>query len=87
MHPSEARAPGQPGTASTGRPSSRAKSAVMSAPERAPASTTATAPASPATIRLRAGKRHGAGGVPGQNSETSAPASATRRASPRLRRG
>ena len=65
--------PGQPGTASTGRPSSRAKSAVISAPERRPASTTATACASPATIRLRAGKRHGAGAVPGQYSDTSAP--------------
>ena len=37
--------------------------------------------------RLRAGKRHGAGGVPGQNSETRAPEAATRRARPRFRRG
>ena len=78
MHPSEATEPGHPGTASTGRPSSRPKSAVISAPERRPASITATAWASPATIRLRAGNRHGAGGVPGQYSETSIPDAAMR---------
>ena len=57
--------PATPGTARTGRPCSSAKSAVMSAPDRSPASTTTTASAMPATIRLRAGNRHGAGSVPG----------------------
>ncbi len=59
----------------------------MSAPDRRPASTTATACARPATIRFRAGKRQGAGGVPGQYSETSSPRSPMRAASSRLRRG
>ena len=45
-----------PGTAKTSRPSSRAKSAVISAPLRSRASTTTVAAQRPATIRLRAGK-------------------------------
>ena len=44
-----------PGTASTSRPSSSAKSAVMRAPERSRASTTTVARASPAMIRFLAG--------------------------------
>ena len=46
-----------PGTAKTSRPSSSAKSAVMSAPLRPRASTTIVASESPAMIRFRAGKR------------------------------
>ena len=70
-----------PGTANTSRPSSSARSAVMRAPLRSRASTTTVAAHSPATMRLRAGKRHGAGSTPGAYSETIRPASATRRAS------
>ena len=65
-----------PGTASTSRPSSSARSAVISAPLRSRASTTTVACASPATIRFRAGKRHGAGSTPGGYSETISPRSA-----------
>ena len=63
-----------PGTASTSRPSSSARSAVISAPLRSRASTTTVACASPATMRLRAGKRQGAGSTPGAYSETTSPA-------------
>ena len=66
-----------PGTASTSRPSSSAKSAVISAPERSRASTTTVARASPAMIRFRAGKRHGAGSTPGSYSDTTSPPAAT----------
>ena len=59
-----------PGTASTSRPSSSARSAVISAPLRSRASTTTVTCASPATILFRAGKRHGAGSTPGGYSET-----------------
>ena len=59
-----------PGTASTSRPSSSARSAVISAPLRSRASTTSVACVSPATILLRAGNRHGAGSTPGAYSET-----------------
>ena len=52
---------GAPGTASTSRPIASAWSAVISAPERRVASTTTVAWASAATIRLRTGKRQGAG--------------------------
>ena len=76
-----------PGTANTSRPSSIAKSAVMSAPLRSRASTTTVATASPATIRLRAGKRHGAGSTPGAYSETTRPRSAIRAASARCAAG
>ena len=62
LHPRADASHGAPGTASTDRPSSSAKSAVISAPERSPASTTTTASARAATIRLRAGKRQGAAG-------------------------
>ena len=62
-----------PGTAKTSRPSSSARSAVMSAPLRSRASTTTVAAQRPATMRLRAGKRHGAGSTPGAYSETIKP--------------
>ena len=62
-----------PGTVKTSRPSSSARSAVMSAPLRSRASTTTVAAQRPATIRLRAGKRQGAGSTPGAYSETSKP--------------
>ena len=58
-----------PGTAKTSRPSSSAKSAVISAPLRSLASTTTTAADSPAMIRFLAGKRHGAGSTPGPYSD------------------
>ena len=70
-----------PGTASTSLPSSSAKSAVISAPLRSRASTTTVASHSPAMIRLRAGKRHGAGSTPGSYSETTSPRSQILRAS------
>ena len=70
-----------PGTASTSRPSSSAKSAVISAPLRSRASITTVARQRPAMILLRAGKRHGAGSTPGSYSETTRPASQIRRAS------
>ena len=70
-----------PGTASTSRPSSSAKSAVMSAPLRSRASITRVARQSPAMILFRAGNRHGAGSTPGSYSETTSPFSQMRRAS------
>ena len=70
-----------PGTAKTSRPSSSAKSAVMSAPLRARASTTIVAAQRPATIRLRAGNRQGAGSTPGAYSETTGRSRAIRAAS------
>ena len=76
-----------PGTASTSRPSSSAKSAVISAPLRSRASTTTVAAQSPAMIRLRAGNRHGAGSTPGAYSETTSPPPATCRASSRCAAG
>ena len=76
-----------PGTASTSRPSSSARSAVISAPLRSRASTTTVASASPATIRLRAGKRHGAGSTPGAYSETIRPRSPISAASDACARG
>ena len=65
-----------PGTAKTSLPSSSAKSAVISAPLRSRASTTTDAEQRPATIRFRAGKRHGAGSTPGAYSETTRPLAA-----------
>src|SRR3989304_2864883 len=53
----------------------------MSAPLRAEASTTTTAPESPLMTRLRRGKWSARGGVPGGNSLTSAPRAATASAS------
>ena len=48
---------------------------MISAPLRSLASTTTVAAASPAMIRLRAGKRHGAGSTPGAYSDTIRPCS------------
>src|SRR5207237_7832944 len=60
-----------PGTANTSLPSSKAKSAVISAPLRSRASTTIVAAQSPAITRLRAGNLHGSGSTPGSYSDTS----------------
>ena len=70
-----------PGTAKTSRPVSSAKSAVISAPLRSRASTITVAEARPATMRFRAGKRHGAGSTPGAYSDATTPRSHIRRAS------
>jgi hypothetical protein len=68
----------------TSRAMSSASSAVIMEPlPRAP-STTTTALASPATIRLRAGKRNGSGGVPGGYSLTTVASSASRSRSRRF---
>ena len=48
----------RPGTANTSRPKSAAAPAVINAPLRSAASTTTTPRASPAMVRLRAGKFH-----------------------------
>ena len=66
-----------PGTASTSRPSSSAKSAVINAPERSRASTTTVARARPAMTLFRAGNLHGAGSTPSSYSETTSPPAAT----------
>jgi hypothetical protein len=49
-------------------------------PLEIPGALTALAEDRPATIRLRAGNRQGAGAVPGQYSDISAPSSMMRRA-------
>src|ERR671916_324775 len=59
----------RPGTAATDLPRSRAKSVVIRLPLGSAASTTTVIRASPAMIRLRAGKLHLNGGVPGGSSE------------------
>ena len=71
----------EPGTASTSRPCSPARRAVMSDPERAAASITSTPSESPDISRLRCGKFSASGGMPGGNSETSAPRAAMAAAS------
>ena len=76
-----------PGTANTSRPSSSAKSAVISAPLRSRASTTTVAALSPATMRLRAGNRHGAGSTPGGYSDAISPLSADSARELAVRRG
>ena len=76
-----------PGTTITSRPSSRAKSAVISAPERSRASTTTVAVQRPAMIRFLAGKRQGAGSTPSSYSDTIRPPAAIRRASSRCAAG
>ena len=68
----------RPGTAPTALPRSRANSAVMSDPDGSAASTSTTMSASPAMIRLRAGKLHLNGRLPGGISETIAPRAAIR---------
>ena len=60
---------------------------MISAPLRSRASTTTVAGASPATIRFRAGKRHGAGSTPGAYSETTRPSARIRAASSRCAAG
>ena len=62
-----------PGTAITGLPCLAAQSAVISAPDFSPASTTRTPKESPEMIRFLAGKCHGKGSEPQGYSETSAP--------------
>ena len=57
---------------------------MISAPLRSRASTTTVASASPATIRLRAGNRHGAGSTPGAYSETIRPCAAISRCERRV---
>ena len=76
-----------PGTTITSRPSSRAKSAVISAPDRSRASTTTVAAHRPAMIRFRAGNRHGAGSTPRSYSDTIKPVSAIPPASSRCAAG
>ena len=64
-----------PGTASTSRPCSSAKRAVIRAPLRTPASTTTTPRDRPESIRLRCGKVHFAGLVSTGYSLTTVPVS------------
>ena len=63
----------RPGTAATVRPSSAAKSAVVSEPERSAASTITVTRESAAMIRLRATKHQRSGPKPGGSSETTQP--------------
>ena len=77
----------RPGTAATQRPRSFAKSAVIRLPLGSAASTTRMSRASPAMIRLRAGKLQRYGSVPGGSSDSTSPRSHTRWCSPRCRRG
>ena len=67
-----------PGTASTGRPRSRAYRALFSAPERRAASTTSVALPNAAINRLRLRNRWRCGALPGGRSLTSTPTSAVR---------
>ena len=64
----------EPGTASTSRPRSAAQRAVLRAPLRSVASTTTTALARAAMIRLRFGKLYFSGGVPSGSSVIREPA-------------
>src|SRR6267378_82949 len=73
--------------ASTSRPCSAARRAVMSEPESRVASTTRQPRARPEMRRLRRGKFPALGGVPSGNSETSAPRNKISSASGSLRRG
>ena len=73
----------EPGIASTGRPYSSARSAVMRAPPRNVASTTTTTSASAAMIRFRTGKRARPGLRPYPSSLTSRPDRGPRRTTPR----
>ena len=75
--PSDRRVVTGPGTAPTVRPSSAAKSAVVSEPERSVACTTTVAAPSAAMIRLRATKHQRCVSAPGGSSEITAPRSAT----------
>ena len=71
----------RPGTAKTSRPRSPANPAVIRAPLRSAASTTTTPRASPASVRLRAGKWPGSAGTPAANCDTTAPCASIVRAS------
>src|SRR6266852_3456327 len=73
--------------ASTSRPCSAARRAVMSEPESRAASTTRQPRARPEMRRLRRGKFPALGGVPSGNSDTSAPRNKISSASGSLRRG
>src|SRR5882762_10504415 len=73
--------------ASTSRPCSAARRAVMSEPESRVASTTRQPRARPEMRRLRRGKFPALGGVPSGNSDTSAPRDKISSASGSLRRG
>ena len=64
-----------PGTTRTSRPCSSAKSAVIRAPLRSPASRMTVTSDKPEMMRLRRGKFTASGGMPGANSDTTAPAS------------
>ena len=77
----------RPGTAATQRPRSLANSAVMRLPLGSAASTTSVIRASPAMMRLRAGKLHRYGSVPGGSSESTSPSARTRSCRERWRRG
>ena len=76
-----------PGTAPTARPSSAAKSAVVSEPERSVAWTTTVAALSAAMMRLRATKHQRWASAPGGISEITAPRLATAAWSRHPRRG
>ena len=77
-HPAEALLVTGPGTAPSGRPSAAAWPAVLSDPDRQPASTTTTARLAAAISRLRCRNRHLVGAVPHGTSETAAPVSMIR---------
>ena len=76
-----------PGTAKTSRPRSSACSTVIMEPLPGAPSTTTTARASAATIRLRAGNRNWSGRSPGPYSLTTLPTSPMRRSRPTFSRG
>ena len=69
----------RPGTAPSMRPRSSATAAVISDPERSPASTTIVIALSPAMIRLRAGKPQRRLSLPGGSSDMAAPDATIRR--------
>ena len=75
-----------PGTAMTSRPCSSACIAVMSAPDPTAASTTTVTRARPLIRRFRRGKLPAVRLLPGGNSLSSSPRSATRSIEPRIRR-
>src|SRR5206468_1832567 len=71
----------RPGTAKVSRPRSPANPAVIKAPLRSAASTTTTPSASPASVRLRAGKWPASAGMPGGNCDRIAPCDSIARTS------
>ncbi len=87
-HPATDGSSSRPGTMNRSRPCSSAQAAVVSAPLRAPASTTTVASARPLMIRFRRGNVPRDGTVSGANSLTTAPPPSTmRRARPRWAAG